>query len=105
MRRIFILLILSFTLAACATTTSPRTASELAQGKRLYEQGYYKRAMQDLLPLACDGNAEAQYVVGYMYYYGNGVTQDTDVGVFWIKRSARQGYAPAVQALEMIEKK
>ena|SRR3990167_4512334 len=100
--RILLISLLSLFVIACATT-SPRVSSELAYGKRLFEQGYYRRAMHDLLPLACDGNAEAQYAVGYMYYYGLGVAQDTDVGTFWIERSASKGYRPAKQALYMIE--
>ncbi|EKD71206.1 MAG: hypothetical protein ACD_46C00246G0005 [uncultured bacterium] len=99
---LFSLLVCS--LLACSTTmrSSPATMSELKQGQRLFETGYYKRAMRDLLPLASDGNPEAQYAVGYMYYYGYGVTQDTDVGYFWINRSASQDYAPAKQALAVI---
>ena len=105
--------LLSVLLIACATTgPRPRpvhteSASEksyLAQGKRYFEEGYYRRAMHELLPLACDGNPEAQYAVGYMYYYGEGVAQDTDVGYFWIKRSADKGYPPAVKALAIISK-
>ena len=97
-----LLTILAISLMACSTMQSPAVSSELAYGKRLFSDGYYKRAMHDLLPLACDGNAEAQYAVGYMYYYGYGVTQDTDVGSFWINRSAKQGYQPAQDALSMI---
>lgn len=91
-------------LAGCTTMYTPRVQSELQQGKRNFEQGYYRRAMSDLLPLACDGVPEAQYAVGYMYYYGYGVSQDTEVGHFWIKRSADQNYAPAIKALQVIEK-
>ncbi|RDI38058.1 sel1 repeat family protein [Aquicella lusitana] len=107
--RFVLICVLSFFLLACATTRPPNTMtlaqkSYLEQGKRYFEEGYYKRAMHELLPLACDGIAEAQYAVGYMYYYGYGVAQDTDVGYFWIKRSANQGFAPAVQALALIER-
>ncbi|MBX3709944.1 MAG: sel1 repeat family protein [Gammaproteobacteria bacterium] len=101
MIRALLICLLSLSLFACATP-SPRMTSELQQGKRYFHDGYYRRAMRQLLPLACDGNAEAQYAVGYMYYYGLGVAQDTDVGDFWIKRSANQGYAPAIQALHLI---
>lgn len=93
---------LSLSCAGCAT--SPATQSELAQGKRLFDGGYYKRAMTQLLPLAANGNAEAEYAVGYLYYYGYGTTQDTDSGYFWIKRSADQHFQPAVDALTMIGK-
>lgn len=95
------LLLLFFTFSGCAM--SPATQSELAQGKRLFNGGYYKRAMTQLLPLAADGNAEAQYAVGYMYYYGYGSTQDVDSGYFWIKRSADQKFQPAVDALKLID--
>ena len=110
MPKIIFVSLLSLLLSACIThhysppppRLSPRQMSELQQGKRYFEEGYYKRAMQQLLPLACQGVAEAQYAVGYMYYYGYGVAQDTDVGYFWIKCSANQGYPPANQALIMI---
>jgi TPR repeat protein len=81
------------------------TKEYMAQGRRYFESGFYKRAMHELLPLACDGNSEAQYAVGYMYYYGYGVAQDTDVGYFWIQRSADQGFSPAIQALATINSK
>lgn len=101
-------------LTACASTHSnlptpqPKapsiwTMSELQQGKRYFQSGYYKHAMQTLLPLATKGNPEAQYAVGYMYYYGYGVAQDTDVGYFWMKQSAHQGCQRAIDALRLIE--
>lgn len=77
--------------------------SKLYAAKRVFDAGYYKRAKCLLLPLACDGNAEAQYAIGYLYYYGYGVAQDTDVGYFWIKRSAEQKFTPAMKALTLIE--
>ena len=79
------------------------TMSEIQQGKRYFQQGYYKHAMQSLLPLAMKGNPESQYAVGYMYYYGYGVAQDTDVGYFWTQQSARQGCQRAIDALHLIE--
>lgn len=97
-----LILALAFTCTGCAT--SPATQSELAQGKRLFDGGYYKRAMAQLLPLAANGNAEAEYAVGYLYYYGYGTTQDTDTGYFWIKRAADQHFQPAVDALPMMAK-
>src|SRR3990167_5075516 len=101
MNRILILICMAVLMTGCSTAKkdkkypsdppkvmSPATMSELEQGKRLFQDGYYKRAMQQLLPIAVDGNAEAQYAVGYMYYYGYGTTQDTASGDFWIRRSA-----------------
>lgn len=93
-------------LAGCYANKPPMRPdyqSYIQQSARLFQQGYYKRAKLMLYPLACDGVAQAQYAIGYMYYYGYGVTQDTDVGFFWIKRAADQQYPPAVKAVGMID--
>lgn len=100
MKRFLSLLLLSA--LCCACSISPATQSELAQGKRLFNEGYYKRAMTQLLPLAANGNAEAEYAVGYLYYYGYGTTQDIDTGNFWIKRAADQHFQPAIDALKLM---
>jgi TPR repeat protein len=105
MIRIFLISFLSLTLMACATYTKKAyVLSGLQQGKHEFNAGYYKHAMHELLPLACDGNPEAQYAVGYMYYYGLGVAQDTDVGYFWINRSANRGFPLALKALQLINR-
>jgi TPR repeat protein len=101
--------LLSLFLMSCAsmhtsTTHSLRATSELEQGQRYFKDGYYRKALHVLLPLACDGVPEAQYAVGYLYYYGFGVGQDTDTGYFWIKRSADKGYQPAIVAMQTMEK-
>lgn len=97
--------VLSLVLVSCTShmdIITPKQMSLLQQGKRYFESSYYKRAMKLLLPLACDGIADAQYAVGYMYYYGYGVAQDPDIGFFWIQRAADQHYAPAQHALDLL---
>lgn len=103
MQKLIFITFISLILSACATNSlSPAKLSVLQAGQRDYEGGYYKRAMHELLPLACEGVPEAEYAVGYMYYYGDGVSQDTDVGYFWIKKSADKHYEPAIHALTII---
>ena len=80
-------------------------SENLQKGKLDYERGYYKEAFRELLPLAADGKPEAEYAVGYMYYYGYGTPQDVDTGYFWIEKAANQHYQPAVKALPMLGKK
>lgn len=101
MKRAFTLICCACLLCAC--NPSPATQSELANGKRLFDGGYYKSAMKQLLPLAANGNAEAEYAVGYMYYYGYGTIQDTDTGTFWIQRAAHQKFQPAENALALMQ--
>lgn len=111
--KMMIMCLLAFSLASCATFVHKvqknayctQQASQLALGRRLFEEGYYRRSLHQLLPLACDGCAVAQYAIGYMYYYGYGVDQDTDVGAFWIERAAIQHFPPAEQALCIISDK
>lgn len=117
MRRFALVLIAAIFITSCATNTkvrpkppyptqprvmSPATMSELENGKRLFKDGFYKRSMEQLLPLAAEGNMEAQYAVGYMYYYGFGAAQDSASGAFWIQRAADQHFEPAVKALAII---
>lgn len=104
MIRTALLSLIACVLVACATVhhpiLTPAQSSELQQGEHYFNTGFYKHALRTLLPLACDGVAQAQYAVGYMYYYGYGVTQDTDVGRIWIERAAIQNYQPAKIALK-----
>ena len=97
---LLLILILSAFLSSCAH----KDQLELASGRYYFEKGYYKHAMSDLLPVAVDGDKDAQYAVGYMYYYGYGVTQDTAVGHFWIERAARHGSKRAARALMIIDR-
>src|SRR3990167_8244013 len=105
MKRMMIIILLAFALIGCANRpNSLYSKSQVEYGKSLFEQGFYRQAMKQLLPMACDGNAEAEYAVGYMYYYGYGVPQDTDVGAMWIRRAACQHNCQAMMALPMIDK-
>lgn len=102
LRRIFSVIILCLLMQSCS---SPKMSQELQLGKTLYAAGEYKPAFRQLLPLAADGKAEAQYAVGYMYYYGYGVAQDSESGLFWMTKSATQNYAPAIAALGMLDRR
>jgi len=45
--------------------------------------------------LADQGDAVAQYYLGYCYRWGNGVSNDNAEAVKWFRKSAEQGYRPA----------
>lgn len=51
---------------------------------------------------AQDGDPDAQYALGYMYYYGIGTVRDTTTATLWIRRSAAQGQPVAKKALALI---
>jgi TPR repeat protein len=92
-----ILLCVFFT--ACA---SVQARNQIHEAKFDFADGNYKKAFREMLPLASEGNADAQYAVGYMYYYGYGVTQDYESGMFWMRKAASQHNAAAVKALQMV---
>jgi TPR repeat protein len=53
--------------------------------------------------LAADqGNANAQYNLGVMYFQGIGVSKDVDEGVKWWRRAAAQGDAEAKHNLAVV---
>jgi TPR repeat protein len=58
-----------------------------------YERQDYATAMRLLRPLAEQGSADAQDVVGVMYAEGQGVPRDYVEAANWYRRSAEQGLA------------
>lgn len=80
-------------------------AAELQWGKCSFYSGEYKCAFRRLLPVAVYGDPQAEYAVGYMYYYGYGVPIDDDSGLFWMERAAQQHYLPAINALILIHQR
>lgn len=62
----------------------------------------YRRAFIRLKPEAEKGQRDAQYAVGYMYYYGQGVVEDRDKAWFWIHRAADLGQPDAIAAVKIL---
>lgn len=54
----------------------PAAAQDFDAGLRAYTSGDYATALQEWRPLAEQGNASAQIVLGFMYDQGRGVAQD-----------------------------
>ncbi|WP_216854934.1 tetratricopeptide repeat protein, partial [Burkholderia sp. L27(2015)] len=73
------------------------TAS-LAEAKAAHERRDYLRERQLLEPLAKDGNAEAQAMLGFLYRFGLGVPEDHAEAVNWFHKAAAQGNAWAQQS-------
>ena len=74
-----------------------------------YEQGIasfraedYRQAFIRLKPEAAKGQPDAQYAVGYMYYYGQGVEEDRKQAWIWINRAAEAGQRDAIIALKVL---
>jgi hypothetical protein len=87
------------TLLVCSLFLSSCTNSALTRSAEIdYWHCFYARAYAKLWWPATLGNARAQYMLGYLYYYGLGTARDQDIGRMWIRRSADKNYIPAVLA-------
>lgn len=67
----------------------------LEAAKAAYRAGDYGRAASLLSSLAHQNVPEAQYALGYMHYFGQGIPRNREVAEYWIERAAAQGYAKA----------
>ncbi len=64
-------------------------------GWQAYDQGRFAEALKIWLPLAEQGNADAQINLGIMYDYGNGVEVNTEIAAAWYLRAAKLGHVSA----------
>ncbi len=69
------------------------------EGVAAYERGDYAAALREFRALAEQGDADAQYNLGFMYGEGQGVPQDYAEAVKWFRKAAEQGVAPAQSRL------
>lgn len=91
---------LGFLLAACSQTPSDKI---LQQGQAAYHVQDYHTAFRLLLTAANEDNPQAQYAIGYMYYYGIGTLRDPIEAVKWLKKSAENGNNRAANAIYLLQ--
>jgi len=89
-------------LAICAVLFCTAAVAGLQEGYDALSRKDYATAMKEYRPLAERGNAEAQYRVGRMYEFGQGVSQDKAQGIAWIRKAAAQNHADAQQELGFV---
>ncbi len=59
-------------------------------GREAYRNGDYDTALTEFMPLASEGNMNAQYYMGLMYANGHGVPQDPVAAEKWFKKFSEQ---------------
>lgn len=77
-------------------------AQEIDKGYEAYNDGDYATALKEWKPIAEQGYAFAQYNLGILYEYGNGVPKDYAEAVKWYRLSAEQGYAISQYSLGLM---
>tara|TARA_E500000178_G_scaffold352135_1_gene414867 strand:- start:408 stop:1046 length:639 start_codon:yes stop_codon:yes gene_type:complete len=68
-------------------------------GMKAYQAGDYLKALSIWEPEAIQGNATAQFNIGYMHEFGEGVTQSHEIAAKWYELAADQGDARAQHSL------
>ena len=74
------------------------TANAMAgfkEGANAYNAKQYAVALKEIAPLAKAGHADAQHLLGLMYYMGRGVARDYAQALEWHRKAAAQGKADA----------
>ena len=87
-----------FLLLVVLLTTFAQTevfADGLADGLAAAQKGDFQAAWKSWKPLADQGNAEAQFNLGFLYENGKGVAKDNVEAVKWYRKAAEQGDASA----------
>ncbi len=72
MKRLLLIPVLLLTLLV----GNPARSTGFQKGLDAYQRGDYETALRELEPLAEQGNPDAQYNLGWMYYQGEGTAQD-----------------------------
>jgi S1-C subfamily serine protease len=91
----FLLLLIAF--VAVAWPTAAR--ADYDDGLSAFQQGDYQTAFREWEPLAQSGDIDAQFALGYLYEYGEGVTQSYRQAAYWYGKAADAGDVDAAVAM------
>ncbi len=75
------------------------------EGYDAVRRGDYATALKEWKPLAEQGDADAQYLLGLMYRNGLDVPEDYKLAVEWYRKSAEQGIKHARDAVSRLQVK
>ena len=81
-------LLVAFLFSFCFTLN---VSADYIDGQRAYANGDYGVAILEWTQVAEDGNARAQYNLGWMNANGKGTAQDFKEAIKWYTESAQQG--------------
>jgi len=87
--------LLCYALVGLMLTPIVGAAQDIDAGLAAHKAGDYSSALQELEPLAEQGHARAQAMLGYIYLLGTGVTRDLSVSAKWYRLAAEQGHVSA----------
>ncbi len=89
-------------LATLLLLLSSGVQAGLQEAANAYNSGDFKLAFRELEPLAAKGDAAAQYNLGLLYEFGQGVQVNYLTAAMWYRKAAEQGFALAQISLGMM---
>jgi TPR repeat protein len=93
---------LCLTIAVLLGSAGMSWSADYQKGLTAYESGDYATALREWTPLAKQGDAIAQTLLGTMYDEGQGVPQDNKTAVKWYRLAAKQGVSSAQFSLGLM---
>ena len=81
--------------AVCATLN----AAPVDDANAAYSRGDYAQAFKIFRSLAAQGNADAQFRIGDLYYQGRGVAPNYQEAMKWFRLAAAQGHGSALNTI------
>lgn len=63
----------------------------------------YGMTVDQVKQSAAQGSPDAEYALGYMFYYGKGLPRDEESARMWIGKAAAQGQPQAIKALQLLK--
>ncbi len=93
-------ILLALLIAGCAGGPANQA---LLRGKQAFLQQNYGTAFIDLSRAANYADPNAEYALGYMYYYGLGTPRNEPQAYYWFTKAASWGQCQAKTALAMLQ--
>jgi len=81
---------------------STRSKDIVKEAGYAHYAGNYKLALKLYEPEALKGSPEAQYMLGTMYHYGEGVNVDYNLAFKWYKESADKDYSDSFYEMALL---
>ncbi|WP_377701445.1 sel1 repeat family protein [Pseudoduganella sp. UC29_71] len=88
-----------------AALAAAALADPLADANKLLEAKLYAQALKLYTELAATGNSEAQFHLGEMYWYGEGVPASDATAGTWFAKAAGAGHQGAAAALGVMKER
>ena len=86
-------------LVALLASAAGAVAETMTEAMSAYRAGEYANAARLLEPWAEQGVVQAQYTLGTLYAFGQGMAPDPSRAVRWLRAAAEQGHLEAARAL------